>query len=201
MVSQERAERTRQRLLHAAAEEFSLHGYGGTSLQRISAAAGGTMGALTFHFPTKLALARAVYCCGSALTRDAVARAVSPVGHADASRLHRVIGITQALARLLREEAAVRAASRLCRDRVLGQDHWHDAWMPDVRRLAEQAHCEGELRPGTPPDTVVLLTRFLVLGMTELAQADSEPGPHGRDLEEVWQVLLHGVAAGGSSRW
>src|SRR3989337_2793252 len=51
MVSQERAERTRQRLLQGAAAEFSLYGYGGTSLQRISKAAGVTMGALTFHFP------------------------------------------------------------------------------------------------------------------------------------------------------
>ncbi|MFI8518799.1 TetR family transcriptional regulator [Streptomyces sp. NPDC085481] len=201
MVSQERAERTRARLLHAAAGEFSLYGYGGTSLQRISGAAGVTMGALTFHFPTKMSLAGAVHTHGFALTRAAVAYTATGTAVADgagrsdgsAPHLQRVIGITTALARLLHEEATVRAAGRLSRDRTLERDHWHEAWLPHVHELLEQAGKEGELRPGVNPHVVALLTRLLVSGLEESAQPGGGPPGQLGQLGAVWDVVLSGV--------
>ncbi|GAB2715090.1 ScbR family autoregulator-binding transcription factor [Streptomyces bullii] len=190
MVTQERAERTRQRLLQAAAAEFSLYGYGGTSLQRISAAAGVTMGALTFHFPTKLALAEAVHAHGSALTRTAVARAHD----GDGRRLQQVIAITHVLARLLHEEATVRAAGRLTRERTLDQGDWHDCWLPRVRELLEQASKERELRPGVDPQVMALLTHYLVSGLEEAARPDGGCPEHRHTLGAVWDLVLAGVA-------
>ncbi|NMN93967.1 TetR family transcriptional regulator [Antrihabitans stalactiti] len=48
-----KAERTRRRILDAAAHEFAVHGYGGASLRRIAAAAELKVGSLYFHFKTK----------------------------------------------------------------------------------------------------------------------------------------------------
>ncbi|MBO0513797.1 TetR family transcriptional regulator, partial [Streptomyces beijiangensis] len=70
MARQERAEQTRRRLIEAAAAEFAAHGYAGTSLLGIVTSAGVTMGALTFHFPSKSAVADAVQEAGAAATRE-----------------------------------------------------------------------------------------------------------------------------------
>ena len=51
---------TRQRLLQAAADEFTAHGFEGSSLRRICSAAGVTTGALYFFFAGKDDLFRAV---------------------------------------------------------------------------------------------------------------------------------------------
>lgn len=50
----------RKRVLDAAAASFQSHGYGGTSVHDIVAAAGVSGGALHHHFPTKRDIAQAV---------------------------------------------------------------------------------------------------------------------------------------------
>lgn len=57
---QERAVRTREALLRAAAEVFDTAGYSGASINKILERAGLTAGAMYFHFKNKEALARAV---------------------------------------------------------------------------------------------------------------------------------------------
>jgi AcrR family transcriptional regulator len=203
MVSQDRAERTRRRLLQAAATEFSLNGYGDTSLQRICGSAGVTMGALTFHYPTKMALATAVHTHGVALTRAAVRDAAAhgeAEGGEDSPRLLRIIGITHALARLLQEEPAVRAAGRLSRDRTLDQEHWHDSWLPYVHELLEQAHEEAELRAEVDPKVMAVLTRFLVSGLEATAQAGGICPECLGHLGAAWDLVLSGVTDGGHAR-
>lgn len=198
-VRQKRAEQTRRRLLHAAAGEFSLHGYGGTSLQRISGDAGVTLGALTFHFPTKVALAGAVHAHGCALTREKARGVLAPHRGTDvnAPRLRQVIDLTNALTRLLHEAPTVRAAARLSRDRVLKHEHWNESWLPGVQDLLERADREGELRPGVTPDLVALLTRSLVSGMEESARFSGGGTEHLGELAAVWDVVLSGAAADG----
>ena len=48
-----KAARTRQRILVAAAHELAEHGYGGTSLRQVAAAAHLQLGSLYFHFASK----------------------------------------------------------------------------------------------------------------------------------------------------
>lgn len=196
MAIQERAERTRLRLIQAAAEEFALNGYGATSLQRISDTAGLTMGALTFHFPTKIALAGAVHAQGSVLTREAVTR-VAAAGAEGASTppLQRVVDITQVLARLLHEEVTVRAAGRLSREHVPTHGaSWNDFWLPSVRELLEQASSEGELPPGADPQTLTMLTRFLISGLEEAVGPGGGCPDHLNQLGAVWDMVLSGTA-------
>ncbi|KOV75647.1 MULTISPECIES: TetR/AcrR family transcriptional regulator [Streptomyces] len=194
MVSQERAERTRGRLLEAAAREFSLQGYSGTSLQRISRSAGVTMGALTFHFPTKPALAEAVHARGSEITREAVARTgAEPPEEPDHPLLQRVIRISHTVAALLCEEPTVRAAGRLTREGAPGPADWTDSWLPDVRGLLDQASREKELRTGVDPEIVALLLRYLILGVLDSPQPTEGCASHLARLNAVWAVLLTGL--------
>lgn len=69
---QERAARTRQNLVSAAAGEFDRDGYAGASLARIARSAGITTGALTFHFQSKEEMAAVVRTQGHAVTQAVV---------------------------------------------------------------------------------------------------------------------------------
>ncbi|MET9324317.1 helix-turn-helix domain-containing protein [Streptomyces sp. NPDC003038] len=60
MVTQERAARTREALVRAAAEVFAGQGFAAASVAVISRRAGVSAGGLHFHFESKTALARAV---------------------------------------------------------------------------------------------------------------------------------------------
>ncbi|MDG4864680.1 TetR family transcriptional regulator, partial [Streptomyces sp. T-3] len=142
MTKQERASRTRSLLLDAAAVEFARHGYVGTSLNKICTAAMATVGALTFHFPAKNALAEAVCARGAELTRKTVAEATGAAG----SPLRGVVDLTRALAGLLDEEPMVQAAARLSREQRDIRADWYDAWLPTVQDLLAEAGRAGQLR-------------------------------------------------------
>lgn len=60
MARQDRAERTRNAIVDAAAEVFEARGFAGASLSDILARAGVTKGALYFHFSSKEELAKAL---------------------------------------------------------------------------------------------------------------------------------------------
>lgn len=191
-MAQTRAALTRRRVLHAAAMELARYGYAGTSLARIAAQAGVTQGALTFHFPTKPELARAVYEEGAATTRTAVDRALgrSPLP------LQNIIDLTHEVARLLRTDTTVQAASRLSRETAWTGCSWHRLWLGDVERLADRAHTRGELAEGCPAG----LLCSLVVCMLARFDSPSVPttGTVREDLEalaQLWSLALGAVAA------
>ncbi|MGW2540420.1 TetR family transcriptional regulator [Kitasatospora sp. NPDC001574] len=147
-MKQERAHQTHRALLRAAAAEFDEHGYAGTSLARVSQAAGVTMGALTFHFPSKAALADAVRADAAALTRAAV----DPDPGRTPPREEGVAELTDTLTRLLQEEPSVRAAARLTWEQPESAGNWHAGWSPDLRdRLARER--AGAARPAATQPT------------------------------------------------
>lgn len=190
MPSQQRAERTRQRLVQAAATEFARHGYDATSLVRISRRAGVTMGGLAFHFRAKLDLATFVYTEGAAATHAAVVR----IGERDRNPLQSVIDITHAIARLLLDDPAVRAAGRLSREVEQIEATWDDSWMPPVRRLLRHAHRRDLLLPSAEPETVGVLVRYLVAGMEMTAREAGDCPGLPRRLAALWDMVLPGIA-------
>ncbi|WP_051415438.1 TetR family transcriptional regulator [Nocardiopsis sp. CNT312] len=112
MARQERAERTRALLIQAASAEFVRFGYAGATLSRVSGRANVTIGALTFHFSTKAALAEAVCACGSDTTRSAVRHAAGSVD----SPWGGLESVLRVLTELPLEDLVVRAAARLSRE-------------------------------------------------------------------------------------
>jgi AcrR family transcriptional regulator len=192
-TGQSRATRTHDRLVENAAAQFALRGYDGTSFARICEAAGVTMGALTFHFSSKAALAQAVCTTGIEATRAAVGDADQRGG----TPLQSVGNVTQALAALLREQSVAQAAARLSREQPSLQMDWRGSWLPLVRTRLRQAEALKQLHPATQPESAALLVNSLVAGveMGLLSEhGDALPPAPGRPVE-LWQTALRGIGA------
>ncbi|WP_406091441.1 TetR family transcriptional regulator [Kitasatospora purpeofusca] len=192
-MRQERARQTRRALLHAAATEFDLRGYEGTSLARISRTAGVTLGALTFHFPSKAALADAVRSEGAALTGAAVPEAAGGGHRLDPG----VGGLIELLTRLLDEEPSVRAAARLSWEQPESAGNWHATWRPELRdRLArERSAVPADIAPVLDEVDLETLAHCLVAGSVALRRGIVPLGGAGpaapeevrRRLRRLWQ--------------
>lgn len=191
---QARAARTRQALVDAAASEFDQHGYAGTSMVQVCRVAGITTGALAFHFGSKSELADAVQDRGCRAVRAAVDR----VRTAPRPALDLVVELTVCLARLLEDDATVRSAARLTRERPGACPGWSACWLPTVRELAHRAQRMGQLRAGTPPAAVANLAAYLLAGteMTARAALEAARKPDAAEqLQQLWGVALRGICA------
>ncbi|MYV40976.1 TetR family transcriptional regulator [Streptomyces sp. SID1328] len=196
-TEQMRAVQTRGRIITSAAGEFAAHGYNGTSLSRVCATAEVTMGALTFHFPTKVSLAQAVCSCGVRRAREAVAledgRSDGPLGS--------VGRVVLALSVLLSEEDTVRATARLAAEQPSLQVDWCDGWLSLVRARLSQAQAREELRPGVDPNTAsVLVTSLIAAVQTGLLSAHGVRGegvvlPVAEQVAALWTSLLRGIGS------
>ncbi|MFJ5711693.1 TetR family transcriptional regulator [Streptomyces sp. NPDC093105] len=188
--------RTRQALMKAAAAEFDRCGYDGTSLSAISKAAGLSIGAVTFHFPTKVHLADAVQEEGRSVTVAALERLASE----PMTPLRMVIDLTLELTRLMEQEPSVRSAIRLSRERP-ATESWSDAWLPTVRTLLDRAYEDGQLRTDALPADVTTLVEHLTSGAEAYLRSrmGSDPAFESAvaQLKRVWRLALAGVSAEG----
>lgn len=194
MVKQERAARTREALVRAAAAEFDQAGYDGTSLARISKAAGVSIGAVTFHFSSKGDLADAVQQQGRSVTLAALDDLLADKQPA----LRMVVDLTLELARLMEHETSVRSAIRLARERPETVS-WSDAWLPIVRGLLDEAYAGGQLRDDAFPADVVTLIEHLTSGAEAYLRSrigsEAEFDSAVAQLNRVWRLALSGVSA------
>ncbi|MEU9330757.1 TetR/AcrR family transcriptional regulator [Streptomyces canus] len=191
-MKQVRAVRTRRLILEAAAGEFDRHGYAGTPLACVTKSADISMGALTFHFPTKPALADAVESSGIQLTRHVV----GCVAELPASPLAKARSLALSIARLLEECTMVRAAARLTRERS-DQNAWTNAWLTYMTELLGRAHEEGRLRSEVVPTAFAESVQFLITGIEEYVRCTTR-GAHGdstavRRAARTWDLLLYGA--------
>ncbi|MGW5733495.1 MULTISPECIES: TetR family transcriptional regulator [Streptomyces] len=189
---QERAARTRRALARAAAHEFDRHGYEGSSLAQIARSAGISLGALTFHFSDKRGLADAVRREAHAETLPAVDRATSrepdPVGS--------VVLLTLALAELLEDEVAVRAAARLSREQPGCSMDWESSWTPTLHDCLPDTP-DGEAGPGPDRTALALLATHLVMGAEveirrRVIQEEDLAGQARARLARIWTTVLQG---------
>jgi AcrR family transcriptional regulator len=191
-VKQVRAVRTRRLILEAAAAEFDRHGYAGTPLTCVTKSADISMGALTFHFPTKPDLADAVESSGIQLTRH-VAGCVAEL---PVSPLTKARSLALSIARILEECTMVRAAARLTRERSR-QNAWTNAWLTYMTQLLSRAHEEGRLRSEIAPAAFAESVQFLITGIEEYVRCSTR-GAHGDSTAvcraaRTWDLLLYGV--------
>ncbi|MFI0241413.1 TetR family transcriptional regulator [Streptomyces sp. NPDC016845] len=192
--NQARAALTRERVVRSAAAEFAEHGYDGTSLSRVCKAAGVTMGALTFHYPSKASLAQAVCAAGIEATRAVVEEA----DRRGLTPLQSVGGMVGAIAALLSDDCVARAAARLSRERPALRADWRAGWLPLVRARFRQAEVLDQLRPGTRPESAALLVGSLVAGveaglLPRPRRATLPPPTAQEHLDELWQTALQGI--------
>ncbi|MGW2491640.1 TetR family transcriptional regulator [Streptomyces sp. NPDC001606] len=193
-MTQARAARTRESLILAAAAEIDRNGYRGATVNGICAVAGVSLGALTFHFRSKLQLALAVSEAGAAAARQCAEGAAARGGAALAS----VTALVRAVAGLLEEDVVVRSAARLERERPTPVGAWSPSWTAVLRRSLERAEAAGELRPGAAPQLVTDLVEYLLTGVeTHPAGPGASAGSSGLvgRLDRIWPLVERGVAA------
>ncbi|MEU6893028.1 TetR/AcrR family transcriptional regulator [Streptomyces sp. NPDC046557] len=191
MVKQERAVRTRNTAVQAAASEFYRAGYGGTSLKAISRAAGISMGAITFHFDSKAELAEAVVEEGGSAVRSALDEAA---GRRSGKTLLDLGNLMLELARMLRDDVTVRATAHLARE-LPGIEDWTTLWHPVVAELAHEAYEKGELHAAADPASVTALVAHLIWGAEATLRGayPDDPGDAMDQLEDIWLLVLNGV--------
>ncbi|WP_405858331.1 TetR/AcrR family transcriptional regulator [Streptomyces sp. NBC_00090] len=191
MSKQERAARTRNALIHSAAELFERHGYVKASLDEISSGAGVSRGALHFHFANKAAVADAVETAAAHSLR----RAADDAGLVRVNALQALVNLSHALAHLLHGEVVVRAGFRLNCETGLHTDlSLRRQWQRCVQRLVAQAAREKVLATGVPQERFVATVVAATTGFEVLSRSDTNWLSH-YSLTGFWQLLLPAVAA------
>lgn len=181
MAKQDRAIRTRQTILTAAAKVFEEHGYQAATISEILATAGVTKGALYFHFNSKEELAFGV------LDAQHVEFGIpnSP------SKLQELVDTCLLFAYQLQTDPMVRASVRLAMDQTAtGLDrsgpflHWRKV----IGELLQQAQAQGELLPQVVADK----TSDVIVGSYTGVQSMSQVLSDYQDLtEKVSELLRH----------
>jgi AcrR family transcriptional regulator len=190
---QERSRTRRQRLLDAALQVFTEHGYSDTAVDEIARASDTSKGGLYFHFPSKQALFLALLDEASAALLRRVEEAMEaesdPLARGDAAlrEVLRAFGGHRLLARLLLVDALGAGKEFLAK-----LDDLHAAFATLIAGCLDEAVARGQIPPcdtrlvayawyGAVNQVVV---RWLLTG---------EP----RDLEETYptlrSLLVYGV--------
>ncbi|MGW6981992.1 ScbR family autoregulator-binding transcription factor [Streptomyces sp. NPDC054932] len=194
MVKQERAARTREALVGAAAEVFAAQGYVTASVAAISRRAGVSAGGLHFHFASKAALAQAVEERAAREVLRITAGAPARPGAAGGS-LQLLVDSTHALMALLARDAVVRAGFGLCAD-----PSWHGGadlrrqWRLWVGEVTAAAAREGLLAEGLLPGDAARGVVAATVGLEVLGAGERDwLAPH--TLTRLWALLLPRLAA------
>ncbi|MGV4982266.1 TetR family transcriptional regulator [Streptomyces sp. NPDC001709] len=185
-MTQERAVRTRELVLDAAAEEFAAHGYTGTTLLDVVQRTGMTKGALYGHFSSKEELAAAlIEEAGDELAARAARRAVH-----GATALHSLRAVMLDLARHLREDARARSALRL----AVEAPHLDRNSLGLVERICLMltravAEAQAGLRTigRCPPEAIARLLMSVFLGVPHpVPRGDADAA---RRFDDLWAAL------------
>jgi AcrR family transcriptional regulator len=167
MAKQDRAIRTRQTILSAAAKVFEERGYQAATINEIIVLAGVTKGALYFHFPSKEHVAEGV------LTEQ---DQYLPIPDR-ASKVQQLVDTVVLHAHRLQTDPMVRAGVRLALDQ-LAQDLDRSGpfvrWSEVGNELLEKAQAQGELldHVSTAETADVLVGSFA--GIQSMSQAVCE---------------------------
>ncbi|MFI2782046.1 ScbR family autoregulator-binding transcription factor [Streptomyces sp. ALB3] len=141
VTKQDRAARTRQKLIEAAAIVFDRRGYEATTLGEIATAAGTTKGAIYFHFRNKDDLAQIIL----AEQQQTEEHALRP----QPVKLQELVDSGMVFAERLRTDPLVRASVRLSLDQQatdIDRGGVFRAWRDANLTILEEAQERGELR-------------------------------------------------------
>ncbi|MEV6204940.1 ScbR family autoregulator-binding transcription factor [Streptomyces sp. NPDC051771] len=189
MAKQERAQRTRQAILTAAAELFDERGYDSASTTDILARAGLTRGALYHHFPSKEAIALALLDTHI----DALQVEEQPV------KLQSLIDLTFRFAQQLQRDPALRASVRLSVEQssFTAFQTGYEQSIEVIRSLLRQAMDQGEMLPGLDIDEATLFIVGAYTGVQTMDQAYSDRADLIDRISSMWRFVLPGLATPG----
>ncbi|MFF9063446.1 ScbR family autoregulator-binding transcription factor [Streptomyces sp. NPDC101213] len=187
MARQQRAIRSRDAIVRAAAHVIDRYGLRAATISKVSAEAGLSKGAVYFHFTDKDALA-------SALESEA-ARALDELTAARARgggpALTAMVETTRELAGLLSRDVVVRAGFQVSCDRAEGG-------VPVLRRrlaalllgLLEDARRDGSLAPDVAVEDIVAAVLAVTVGVQILSRQPNAAVEVSGALERFWHAAL-----------
>lgn len=192
MVKQERAARTRQALIQAAAEVFAEEGFVTASLSTISKRAGVSNGALHFHFANKGMLADAVEAEAAKAVRLITEAARAWQGDS----LQAVVDATHELMRSLAHDTVVRGGFELAGDSTRrGSRPCGRSGSTGSRTASAVPSATGLWRKGCPGRTAPASSSPRPRASRSSA-AMTTPGCRGRTSPASGRCSCHGSPAG-----
>lgn len=196
-----KSERTRRRILDAAARTFRERGYAATRLADIAAAAATQAGSLYYHFDSKEELLDAVLERGHSGVAGAVRAQVAALGPRARFRDRLRVAIRAHLDGILRNDDYAAANIHLdqipaaIRRRYVRQ---HRAYAAFWQRLLAAAQAAGEIRA----DVDVSMARLTLFGMMNWSIEWYRPGRLGIDAlaANMHRTLFDGIGRSGKRR-
>ncbi|MEV3859258.1 ScbR family autoregulator-binding transcription factor [Streptomyces sp. NPDC050095] len=190
MVKQERAARTREALIKAAAEVFDRDGFAEASLATISSLAGVSSGALHFHFATKAMLADAVQEAAQ-LRLDSITEQSSA---AQLRSLQSLVDASHGLMRELSTDVVLRAGFSMSGTNVRPPEQdLRGRWQWWVTQAIERADMKGELSEKVAPEHAMTAVVAATVGFETLGGT----APHWLSrsvITRFWDLLLPRIA-------
>jgi AcrR family transcriptional regulator len=186
LARQDRAERTRNTILDAAAAVFTEKGFAGASLSEILATAGVTKGALYFHFSSKEELAMALV--------EQLWTADLPPTDGEVT-LQTVIDMSHAFAHNIRNDVRVRASNRL----VLEANFTRPApqvyrrWIGILTDVLARARDHGDLRSEWDPAVVADWVSATFIGLASQSEVFSGMADLQERITVQWRIALPGL--------
>ncbi len=191
---------TAAKLVTAALNLFSKHGYDGTSVRAITSEAGANLGAITYHFGSKEALYEAVLASVTEPIRELIADAASSAG----TPLHRIERIVRVFFHYFSQhpEFPKLISQQLIGSRPLPAPA-RDVLQQNLRTLTAviaAGQADGSIRSGNPRDfalSVASQPLWLSLARRVLREGagfdQDDPGTHEQIVESVVQFVRAGL--------
>jgi AcrR family transcriptional regulator len=185
----EQAERSRERLLDAAAEEFWLHGFAGCRIQDVLDRAEMTKGGLYHHFTTKHDLADALVTSDGDCWTQAAQR-VSAAGVRGLRGVRSYIAeLVDTMTTNVRARALVRIGSELEGHELSALDVWRSFFM----RCLQQAIADGEVAEDIALYESATTLAECVLGIVALPEAFAKPESPEARAARLWALVGPGL--------
>ncbi|MEV8536825.1 ScbR family autoregulator-binding transcription factor [Streptomyces sp. NPDC051211] len=186
-LKQERALRTRQALLRAAAEVFDEHGFSGASINKILERAGVTAGAVYFHFKSKEGLARAVIL-------EQAGDLHFPAGQGGLGHL---VDMTQYLAVEMQHNVLLRAGVKLAVEQGesgLQEFTIYEWWIDRFRQELTVARERGQLLPDVDEEEFARVLVGAYTGTQVMSRISAGHADLPERIAVMWRYLLPGIA-------
>jgi AcrR family transcriptional regulator len=192
-VTQDRALRTRETILHAAAEVLDEYGFAGSSITKIAERAGSTTGAIYFHFKSKEGLALAVM---NAQPGTIVPRLTS-------EGLQRLVDITLVWCWRLQVDPLLRAGVRLTNEQNsfgVNDATPYRLWAEIMEECLEDARAKGQLRACVDSRRVAEFVVAACTGLQMYSHVVSRRSDLRERVVEMWELLLPGIVVEGCTQ-
>lgn len=186
MAKQDRAIRTRRKILEAAATVFGDRGYQAATIADILSTAGVTKGALYFHFASKEQLAQGVLSAQEG--QDAVP--------ARTCKAQELVDMIMVYVHRLQTDSMVRAGVWLALNQQavdLDRSGPFLSWSEALTELLEAAREQGELLPHVKPAETARVIVGAFAGVQAMSQTLSNYADLGERIAELLRHVLPNV--------